>query len=734
MILNFKRLMKPLIIAGTGLFSLLFMFFTYISPSLLEDYSAYACMGLGSSSPAAIVTSLGFDAAGVMYIVAIMMIIMFITSLVLLLSGVAMIVREVYGVNLIIKVNPRLVDRITQYSLLAHSAATIIGMLMVVIFCLANIGASAIFLNASLPGASTFFLLILSVGASVSLFVLERKLFSKPYLLKKVHTCTQCGAYYAAPFQCCSVCGGALALQQVTVPNDFTANPPVVKDFNYALIPLFLKNTWGKVLAFFERKNISRKKVYIGCAALGGILLISIVLLCIFGGPSPKYIVPEDTCLIAGVDDGKLIILTDGKLKTVDMESNIRNGQSSLDGSVVAWSTSDGTLYIYKNGKMTEVSQNIDYYLLSAEGTGIAYVNNEGTLSLYSIKKNSSKEISNDVPPNAFCISPDGQSVAYVKTTDSEEGLFVSVNGKDGKHVGNNLYPFAISDKGEFLYYKNNADNALYLMEDLKDTMKLTKGDSSYYGVLLYLNADHTQLLFEENEKIFIVDDGDEKVKISDSGLDQFGDYEKYGIVQSARGSCLTLPIKEFGDQYFLNDNGSLTYLDSRWKTYSVASFVSEFHTSVTGDVLYYVAGYSDSLYRGEGSGKTMKAKKIASEVYNVEITIDGNHCYYLTSSDSLMYIKKNGAAKRIAEDVDGFVLSHDGYAFFVCDYSYSTGGTLYESHNGGSKSRIAENVEDELLITVNGTYYVKIDGDDGILYGAAKKAKFSKLYTTKDY
>ena len=734
MILNFKRLMKPLIIAGTGLLSLLFMFFTYISPSLLEDYSAYACMGLGSSSPAAIVTSLGFDAAGVMYIVAIMMIIMFITSLVLLLSGVAMIVREVYGVNLIIKVNPRLVDRITQYSLLAHSAATIFGMLMVVIFCVANApGKLSIIIGASLPGVSTFFLFLLSVGASVSLFVLERKLFSKPYLLRKVHTCTQCGAYYAAPFQCCSVCGGALAPQQLAVPNEFTANPPVVRDFNYALIPLFLKNTWGKVLAFFERKNISRKKVYIGCAALGGILLISIVLLCIFAGPSPKYIVPEDTCLITGVDDGKLIILTDGKMETVDMESNPYNQQYSLDGSVIAWTTADEVLYIYKNGKLTEVAQNVDNYLLSAEGTGIAYVDDEETLFLHSIKKNSSKEISKDVPENAFCLSPDGQSVAYVKFGDEKTGLYVSVNGKDSQHVGNSLYPFAISDKGEFLYYKNEESNALYIMEDLKDTMKLTKGDSYYFGVYLYFNADHTQLLFEDDSNLYVVDNGKEKVKISSSGLDQFGDFEEYGIVQTARGSCQTLPIEEFGDQYFLNDSETLFYLDSRFETHKVATYVSYFHTSESGDVLYYVAGYSSTLYRGEGNGKTMKAKQIASGAYAFKITTDGEHCYYRNSAGDLMYVKGNGAAKRIAEDVNGFVLSHDGYAFFMCDYSSRTGGTLYESHNGSSKTRIAENVDSEVLTTVNGTYYAQIDGDSEILYGAAKKAKFSKLYTAEN-
>ena len=265
-------------------------------------------------------------------------------------------------------------------------------------------------------------------------------------------------------------------------------------------------------------------------------------------------------------------------------------------------------------------------------------------------------------------------------------------------------------------------------MEDLKKTMKLTQDDAYYYGTLLFFNADHTQLMFEENEKFYIVDNGNEKVKISGAGLDQFGDFEKYGIVQSSR--CTTLPIKEFGNQYFLNDNGGLYYLDGRFKTYQVASSVSKFHTSEAGDVLYYVAGFSDNLYRGEGNGRTMKAKEIASGVYDFEITTDGDHCYYLNYADELMHIKKNGAAKRIAEDVDGFTLSHDGYAFFVCDYSSSTGGVLYESHNGGAKTRVAENVDSDLYATVGGTYYFQIGKNEEAIYGAPKKANFTKLFT----
>lgn len=735
MILNFKRLMKPLIIAGTGFLSLIFMFFPYVSPAFLEKYSAYRCMGLGSSSPAAMVKAFEFDAAGVMYIVAFMMIILFLASLVLLLSGIAMIVREMFGLNLIIKVNPRLVDRITQYSLLAHSAANILGTLMVAVFCIANAGGIASLFDSTLPGVSMFFLLLISVGASVSLFVLERKLFSKPYLLRKVHICTQCGAYYGAPFQCCSVCGGALALQQVTVPNDFTANPPEVKDFDYALIPLFFKNLWAKVLGFFEKKNISHKQVYIGCAALGGVLLVAIVLLCIFGGPSPKYIALDDSAYIPlGHNDGKIYFLTNGDIEIVDIEEDtFYSLQTSLDGTTVAWLTSNDTLYLYRKGELTEVAKDVESFLLSAEGAGIAYVDGDRDLRLYSVKKDSGEKISSDVLEESFCISPNGQSVAYVKETDDEYKMYVSVNGKEEEKIGNRLYPYAISDKGEFLYYLNLENEALYVMEDLEDSTKLTPDDSRY-SLRLYLNADHTQLLFDMSSNIYVVDNGDEKIKITSNGMDQFGDFEIFGTVQDEKRSCVTWPVEELEEQYFLNDEGGLYYLDSSFEPHHVASSVSYFHTSEAGDVLYYVAGYSDTLYRGEGNGKKMEAKQIASGVYGFVITADGTHCYYENSSDQLMYVKKNGAPKKIADDIYNFVVSHDGYAFVVCDYSSSTGGTLYSSHNGSEKKRLSEGVDDEMLVTTGGTYYVKIDGDDGIIFGAPKKMKFSKLYVMEGH
>ena len=87
--------------------------------------------------------------------------------------------------------------------------------------------------------------------------------------------------------------------------------------------------------------------------------------------------------------------------------------------------------------------------------------------------------------------------------------------------------------------------------------------------------------------------------------------------------------------------------------------------------------------------------------------------------------MKKENKSKKIAQDVYNLRITHDDYALFLTDYSYASSGTLYESHNGKEKERIAEDVTTLSTTATSASYHVE-DGSAYDIYCAVKKAKFN--------
>ena len=568
------------------------------------------------------------------------------------------------------------------------------------------------------PRLGALLLLALAVFAMTTITKYDRQVFFVPYTVSTAYVCTGCGAAQATPAQFCAACGSPVGVGQAQYPNPYFIDYSTVENFNYALIPYYARVLWAKIQAFLQSKNISTTQLAKGAGIVAGSLLILIMAINIFGGPAPMYEMPDQSISYTydWQDAEMTYFVINGKKSDLKLEGMISDFQTSLDGTIAAFLDQDDTLYVIKNKKMTKVEEDVDEYLLSAEGTGIAFTTEEDDLILYTVKNGKSHKIASEVN-SGYMLSPDGKSILYTKTDDDEVKLYLSVNGKDGKKIGNGLYPVGLSNQGKLIYYVSYEKNALYVVRGNKDPQKLANLDNIYGDYPMQFNKDHTQALITLDSGSYITANGKEKVKITSRSISQFGNYSDWAEGIEIEDATRTLPIKTFAGQYFTS-GGSLYYLNKRFEAVEVeeADGIDSYRMTLTGEVIYYVDG--GDLYRGTGRKAKVKFEQIAEDVSSFTITSDGKYCYFRTYDSSLMCIKKTGKAKLIADDISSnFTMSHDDYLFFI------TEGDLYVSHNRGKKKLVASDVT-LVFAELNATYYATNDAE----YIAPKKTQFTKL------
>ena len=390
--------------------------------------------------------------------------------------------------------------------------------------------------------------------------------------------------------------------------------------------------------------------------------------------------------------------------------------------------TEDRTLYVFHKNTLTTVSEDVQSFKLSTEGKGIAYLNEENELILYNVSNESTKTITDELftealAASAYHLSPDGASIAYAEGTLEDYALFVYSNDKRTEIEEKSL-PLGLSNKAEFVYFANAENTSVYVQNKDDEQVKLVNGN---LVVTMLFNADHTQVLINSGTDCYASIEGEEKHKISSKSLAKIGSYEPYAIGVSANDTLsFTTPILSFEEEYFLDQSGALYYIDKKLETNKIAGDVESFQTTAAGDVVYYLNSYGE-LYRGKDYDDEFDL--MADDVDEYVITSDGKACYYIDYDDTLRYLKKAKKSEKIAEDVRNLIMTRDDYALFISDYSYTSGGTLYESHNGKERERVAGDVT-SITVTSATTYYYRAsdEGDSYDLYGATKKVKFEKI------
>lgn len=463
-------------------------------------------------------------------------------------------------------------------------------------------------------------------------------------------------------------------------------------------------------------------KILIAVVAAILTIIIAIVIISV-ASHKDAFDLPNNTISVMySSEENAYVVVENDKVLDFQIQTNNVSTQTSLDGKIALLLTSEGSLYMVKNSKVFEIDSDIDTALLSVQGKGIVYVNNSDELTLYSVEKEKATMRTIDVESDSIAISPDGETVAYIDLNDGNS--YVS-NSKKRTSIGYDLNPISVSNSGKYIYCYDAYEEYLYVSNAKGDKEKLADVSEETF----FLNNDHTQIMFCDDDVWYIVEGDSDKARVSSEKMLYLIAPEASIIIANdiSDMSVVTYPTHSFANHYYCYYDSSegLVYLNKKYKVERIAEYVSDSNVQIdnSGETLYYI-DYDEDCLMMLNSGK--KAKTVAEDVYSFEITPDGKGVYYKDDSYSLWYQKGTGKAKEITDEVDIYYVTNDGIVLYLTDYSDT--GVLYSSKNGGSSEHIADDVK-EVNVTSTATYYYT----DTSIYACKKGINFEILIEGND-
>ncbi len=474
----------------------------------------------------------------------------------------------------------------------------------------------------------------------------------------------------------------------------------------------------------------TRKKIPMKLIALGGgalvVIIVAVLLITKFFFTSSDYFYYSEDSISAwreyiDHETGDIFVLNDNIIVSAEDMANYTYSPDYLTFAVLAY---DDTLSVVTKKGLEEIAEQVNNYVISDDGSKIVYIDYDedrddiGDLYSYDVAKGESKKISSNCFSTDIKISPDGNSIAYIKDYEDEDKfkLFTSIDGKEAV-VGNGMIPIAISNNGSYLYY---LDGDKIYVKTTDDKQRL----ASNYDGTLYFNYDYSEVLYEDDDNTYISIKGSEKQKVSD---DDF-----YSIVlpdrvmisggryldSSSFGSYtyIVLGIKNFTNQVYELDS-EYYFVDSKLECHPICpEYVDCVKISEDGKSILY--SYEGSLYYQTNlTDKKLKPERIAKDIDIDEFVANADltDVYFVNYDDELMYVNSKGKTSKIADDVSLDFLYKDfkDDTFYFLQDEDDGYGTLYYSKEGSKKTKIKDADNVRLGRRLNCLYYTIDNGDD---------------------
>ncbi len=522
--------------------------------------------------------------------------------------------------------------------------------------------------------------------------------------------CPNCGAEYAEKVAFCTNCGTKMPdPAEQPIP---TVAPVTEESKKNALDELMDKLTpvAEKIKDFFSVK----KNIMIVAIALVALIAVIIIISAI-SSANTGYITYDDFYSTSANDDNELVLLHNGKVIDTSYEYNgtVSSAQSQ-DGSVYVFRTGEGVLAYVKGGKITEIEEEgVRDFKLASGGKAVAYTTEEG-FYLYTIGGKSEEIEDDEFPIGSFCISPNGKSVLYNVMEDNEGTIELTTyyyDGKDSTKVASDATPVGVSDGGKYIYYVNTNDegeNNVYSY-NLKKSEK-TKLES-YNSI--YFNSDLSQAMIVNAEgKTYISEKGKDAEKASSKAL-----HLLYG--DKSRSVNSIYPVDSFYGKLFEGDSNVYLLDKNSDKTEKVLSNISGLIIDDSYETLFYTDDgelYVTKVSYGEKAED--KAKMLADDVVDFEVTSNGKTVYYI--SDEEVFAKNasgSGEAKRVSSDdvSSSLVIDDNDNLYFICDD---------ELHAVKGKKTSVCVLEDYTSRSLRGGYLYAFDEDSAYFINGTKTEK----------
>lgn len=446
-------------------------------------------------------------------------------------------------------------------------------------------------------------------------------------------------------------------------------------------------------------------------------------------------------------DDKSFFLNTNGDIYTPEKRVHTLGWNHSGDSSLVAYWLFEETpnypgvyrrdlYYITDDLEPVPVAENVNAHMVSYDGSYIAYFQHPesrspSALFLYQVSSGKTTKIDEGVMGDYFCLSPDGETIAYRKSGSS---LYVGginrepteVTGAPEMTLG--VIPLAVSDDGTYLYYL--LDHSLYCYnankkEPPKLIVDLKAASSPFppYHYRFYFNKDISEMIFVVDFTTYYYEPGlDAPVRLMQDGIEQVLDsqpetylcsaYAEIAGVDTLKGCILEGYLSHL---YWLNEDGT--------NAVTIASNPRHYMLSEDGNSILCLQ--DGILYRLDAFSEEMKPTVVctiggiryftASSDLSKTYIASGKNLYYVESfnelvplSDNLEYVDYYG---KPAYEYPPVYDNTSGKIYFL------EGSTLYQADTTkDSKTIVAENVS-QLTLMPGYVSYISNEGADSALY-----------------
>lgn len=549
--------------------------------------------------------------------------------------------------------------------------------------------------------------------------------------------CKNCGTELAEDAKFCFSCGSALSSEAeqpapaAEAPVETPAEAPAAESAQPKENPV--KPLLEKLAPVCEKAKpfVQKNKLVltgVGCALL---LVIAISIIASLFGGGNGYITLENA-LIATVNDDEVIVLWNDKLIETGIEAGYIDEQASnLDGTVLAFLTDEGELYVAKNKKVTSVAEDVSAFSLSVDGNGIAYISGEDdecSLNLYNVGKKKSATVMDEcndwaIAYYGYALSPDGKTMAYYELDEEEsEATLMFFDGKKSiKITTSEVELLGLSNGGKYIYVlgeNDDGDDVLYTYNKKGDRDKI--GTCTNSSVMF--NSDHTQVLYINDGKTYASVNGKEGFKLSSSRASLL-------TAPNCVSNGSTYPVEDLFDHvYVVYNDGEYNVWNLQKnsdKSEKLVSDVYDWTLDVACEYLYYINddGELCVLKISHGDSASDKAKVLGEDVENYVVTSDTKKVYFIADDALYSCNAKNGKSKKTiaSDDVGSYYLALNGkdVVYYVMD------GDCYACSNGKKGTKVLSDVEG-VMGYPNGVVYA---ATDDVLYVTTGAKKLTKLY-----
>ncbi|MDR0942941.1 MAG: hypothetical protein LBM41_00205 [Ruminococcus sp.] len=386
-----------------------------------------------------------------------------------------------------------------------------------------------------------------------------------------------------------------------------------------------------------------------------------------------------------------IIYRTDGKSITTK-ERMYDYINYSLDRTKAAFNQSADYQLFYISAVHMEpifIDYHVRYFKMAISGNGIAYTDSEMSndyLYLWDGKVKT-KITEKCYDPDEFFISPDGQGVLYKEYKDNALGFYYYENGKS-TFVGKNFEPIALADDG-YIYYEE--DNALYIQKgnDTENRITLLENKDKNLRYTYGFNKDLTEMIFESDNKFYIVKDFDTIIPISDN-FDFIDGYNIFPVNTARDDSENIYGIDSFAGTIYLSFDRNIYCFDDNFNLQVLVKnavppeaehlYMTDYQLSRDGRDLV-VKSYGDLYHVDLQSPNTIEKYDINDNVSHFALTDDGKGLYCFTEKQELWFAQRNSEPRLLASDLPEYNLNpYDNNHCQIINNDemyFTTGGTF---------------------------------------------------------